>query len=277
MEKEDNKECSIEENKSANETTNKRGPYKGYTIKKYIGSISSFDDLETIPKSLLDQPLPQPRIHIKDANITYELVHPERFNISEGTDDQGMPINCLGAALKHVCNIDYNIPTIERNNICEIFDQLSGCHLVELRRFNRSRVRTINKNKRARHNKCVKEKPDHICIQIPTIDYWRIFEVNAGCLLLECSIRDQSPRHHLLVLNFSKNYIYESGNKYQPFEGGGKLEKDQALKILSKFKITDINSVWLIARRTEKEKVPTQSIYGDLTLPENFERFEISI
>ena len=184
----DDREPKLEETKKRKENTNKRGPYTWYNIKKYIGSVSSFDDLEIIPKTLLDHPLPQPRIHINDAGVMYELVHPERFNISKATDDQGTPINCLGAALKHVFNIDYNVPTIESQNIlCETFDRLSGCQLVELPLFNRNRMRVINKNKRARHNKSFKENPEHICIQTPPIDYWRIFEVNAGCLLLKCS------------------------------------------------------------------------------------------
>ena len=86
-------------------------------------------------------------------------------------------------------------------------------------------------------------------------------------LALEMFKRSQRPRHNLLVLNFLKNYLYESRYKYQLFEVGGKIEKDNALKILSKFNITNINTAWLITHRTENEGVQTQSIYGDMNVP----------
>jgi hypothetical protein len=200
-----------------------------------------------------------------DQGITYELVHPKRFIISQEIYDQGRLVNCFGAVMKHVWNISFNTPVIEKKDICKRIEQLSGCHLVELLLFNPNKIRKINTNKRARHNKLLKKFPGHKFIPTKKIDYWRIFEVNVGCLLLECSIRSNGAYDHLLVLNFLNNYVYECGYEYQPFTKGN-IEKANALKILSKFNIADINRVWLITRRNETRGVQTKSIYGNLNM-----------
>ena len=87
-------------------------------------------------------------------------------------------------------------------------------------------------------------------------------------MLLECSIRSNGAYDHLLVLNFSNNYLYDCGYEYQPFTGGT-IEKINALKILSMFNVADINRVWLITRRTDTRGVQHQSIYGDLKVLDN--------
>ena len=203
-----------------------------------------------------------------DKGITYELVHPKRFVIAQANYDQGRIVNCFGAVLKHVWNINYNASMIAKEDVCGTMDRLSGCHLVELILFNPNKIRKANKNKRAKHNKWLNRFPDHKYIPIKKVDYWRIFEVNFGCLILECSIRGNGPYDHFLVLNCSNNYLYECGYQYQPYSPGN-IDKVYALKILSKFNIADINRVWLITRRTEATGAQTQSIYGDLNLEDD--------
>ena len=143
---------------------------------------------------------------------------------------------------------------------------MSGCTLVELRLFNGNKVRNMNKHKRSRHNKCLNGNPDHKFVATKKIDYWRVFEIKFGCLLLECSIRSNGAYDHLLVLNFSEGYIYECGYEYQPFTIDQGLKKESALKLLAKFNIADIKRVWLITRRTDVKGVPLQSVYGALNL-----------
>ena len=251
------------------EDTNQQGCYRRYNLKKLIGSRLSLAETNMIPVPHINSLLPQPRVFIKDWGVTYELVYPTQFIIAETPYHNGRQINCFGAALKHIWNIDYNVPMIEKENMCKTLNQLTGCHLVELRHFNGNKVRNINKNNRKRRYKCFKENHEHKYVPVKKIDYWRIFEVNAGCLLLECSIRSNGSYNHLLVLNFANNYLYEGGYKYLPFEGGGKFDKDWALKILSTFGIADIKTVWLVTRPTKTEGIQTQSVYGKLKLPQH--------
>ena len=138
--------------------------------------------------------------------------------------------------------------------------------LVELTLFNSNRVRIANKNKRRRHNTLVKRRPDHKYTPTTKIDYWRIFEVNNGCLLLQCSIHANGHVDHLMILNCSGNYLYDSGNHYLPIPIGEPIGKLQALDIFSHFNIAYVKKVWLIARHIKNEVVPTKSIYGDLRL-----------
>jgi hypothetical protein len=264
--------CYLDRFVSQEQNMNTKGCYRRCNTKKFVGCRSSEDPLEPIPEKLLNIPLPQPQIYVMDHGIKYKLVHPKRFVVSEAIYDRGKLVNCFGAALKHVWNIDCNFPTIEKENISATLKRLSGCHLVELILFNSNKIRNINKNRRKKKNKAVNTNPDHsnkTCTKLTKLDYWRIFEVKVGCLLLECSIRSNGAYDHLLVLNFANNYLYESGYEYQPFGGEGKFEKVEALKILSKFNVAGINRVWLITSRSETKGVQTQSVYGDLKVVED--------
>ena len=123
-----------------------------------------------------------------------------------------------------------------------------------------------NRNKRRRHNRLVKQCPDHKYNPTKKIDYWRIFEVNNGCLLLQCSIHSNGGSDHLVILNFSGKYIYDNGNNFLTIPIGKPLGKLQAMNIFSNFNIAHIKRVWLIARHIKIEGVPTKSIYGNLKL-----------
>ena len=120
---------------------NNRGGHRRYNKKKLVGSRSSVEALESIPKTLISSPLPQPQLYIMDRGITYELVHPKRFIISQEIYDPGRLVNCFGAVMKHVWNISFNSPVIEKKDICKRIEQLSGCHLVELLLFSPNKVR----------------------------------------------------------------------------------------------------------------------------------------
>ena len=235
-------------------------------IMKLVGSRSADVKLETIPEAILHSTLPQPRIFIKDWNNTYELIHPKQFVISEAMYVDGNLVNCFGAVLKHIWDIEYNVPFINKNKIPETINHLTGCDLIELRLFNANKIRNINKNKRARHKKYLQRNPGHQYVPTNKIDYWRIFEVNHGCLLLECSTRSNSNYDHLLVINFPKKYIYECGYEYKTFKNLEITRKECALKILANFNVADIRRVWIIGRRIDTQDRQIHPTYGDLII-----------
>ena len=222
------------------------------------------EHLETSPKKLLKSLSLQPSIIINDRGEACELVRPKRFVISEEIDYTGIVTYYFAAALTHVCDIEYNTELIYSKDICEMFDRLSGCQLVELKDFNKNKIYKIEKWRR----KSIKIQNVRKSTSLGEIEYSSIFEVNTGCLLLELSVHSNGGGFpHRLVLILASNYLHESGFKYLPFERGGKLDKGTATKIFAKFNIDDINRFWRITRRTQADGIQKQSIDGELKAP----------
>jgi hypothetical protein len=145
-------------------------------------------------------------------------------------------------------------------------EQFSGYKLLELYYFNSSKVRQINKNRRKQHSKQMIKNKTHVLETIALLQYYKVFLIKKGFLVLECSTKNGSGSSHILALNFAANYVYESGDQFLRLIPEAEYNKEYCLTMLAKFNVTTVKRVFQVVQNDKIQSTIGNSVsmYGGL-------------
>ena len=175
--------------------------YKGYKNTTLVGSNEWRLDLEGIPDNFLTKQLPgHPIFFTDERSNVYKSYTPSTFHVTTPVIQNGKVVNCIGNLITHLTGKPITRKYVADSEMVKTIEQFSGYKLIELYHFNSSKVRQINKNRRKRHNKQILKNKSHALVS--QLEYWKIFQIKVGFLVLECATKNGFGSSHILAVNF---------------------------------------------------------------------------